>query len=368
MTATQALKVTPRKHLPTTGFFTRKPHKISVPHQKVVDSSSSLEDKGTSRVATTGCTYGQVSRSRDVREWKAVVALYRTLDPDPDGKSLNLLLNCHNRAYYCRHEDTGEVRIMSNHCTLRWCPICARGKAALVATNMLPWVEHAEAPKLLTLTIAHSSAPLAEQLNTLTRNFRRLLARKFFKLAWRGGIAFIQVTRKKKAGEWHPHLHVVLDGNFVDQHLISKIWQQTTGDSMIVDIKSIRSYRESALHVSRYVARPMNLKDLSADERLELHSAFHGRRLVTTFGTARGLRLLRPPTVDRTKWRRVGAWSLVRDLAGTDERAYAILFAHESKTPLAPNITIYDWYNDQHGLPRDLEPIPPPLQGELTYD
>lgn len=309
-----------------------------------------------------------IQRSRDTKEYEASVDLYRQLDPDPDAKVHGQLKNCSNRAYFSRHEETGRVIITANHCKLRWCPLCARSRAGQVAATIRPWVQTAAGPKLLTLTLVHSSAPLADQLTRLVASFAKLRGRAPFRQAWRGGIWFIQVTWKPKTQQWHPHIHVLLDGEYVTQYTIRKHWLKITLTSKIVDIRKIKSALDSCLTVTRYVARPMNLQDLGDTERLELHAAFSGRRLAGTFGTARKLQLLRPPTFDRAMWKRVGGWFWVTSLAGSDERAFAILLAYESRTPLAPHISLYDAWKDEDGLPKELDPIPPPKQGKLDYD
>lgn len=329
--------------------------------------SSSLDPKETSESDKPHTSYAAYLRSRDPDEQQATDELFTSLYPDPDDPIRQAYRDCRMRAYFIRHEETGEVRVSANTCKSRWCLPCSKARAAFVSANVEKWVRQIPAPKLLTLTLQSTDAPLAAQINSLHVCFRRLRKKAPFNKAWHGGVWFLQITFNQQEQRWHPHLHIILHGNYVDQRTIARKWLQTTYTSNIVDIRRIRAAQDAARYVARYVSRPAPLKDLDPSDRLQMANAFHGRRTIGTFGTARGQNLLKRPDFDRAKWHRVGSWQWVTDLQDTDERAHLIWLAWLSHTPLAHGVTLYDPWQDQDGLPADLDPEPPPGQHHFDF-
>lgn len=175
-----------------------------------------------------------------------------------------------------------------------------------------------------------------------------------------GGVWFLQVTWNAETEQWHPHLHCVLDADYVDQRILSRKWLQVTHTSKIVDIRKVNRRSEVSRYVCRYVSRPCELAPLPLPRREELFWAFQGRRLAGTWGSARKLRLTYNPPDPVGTWRTVGSWALVWGLASTDVRAATILSAWLNRTPLAADVTLYDVFNDADGLPAEVQPEPPP--------
>jgi hypothetical protein len=330
--------------------------------------SSSVHPEETSQSFPPDGSYRDVLLSIDSEEAQATDELFAAIHPDPHSPERDRLRSCRTRAYFIRNIDTGEVRISANSCRSRWCLPCARARASTIAINVKNWIRHVRGPKLLTLTLQHSDAPLHAQLRELTVLFQRLRKKDPFSHAWRGGLWFLQVTRNSDTFQWHPHLHIILDGDYVQHSTIKRAWLKVTSTSDIVDIRAIRTPEYAARYVSRYVSRPMLLKDLPLDERTELYDAFSHKRLVGTFGTAKGANLLQRPTFDHSRWQRVGSWFWVTALASSDPRASEIWDAYWNRRPLSDGVTIYAYFDDLQGLPKSLEPEPPPLQGTFTYD
>ena len=221
----------------------------------------------------------------------------------------------------------------------------------------------------MTLTLKSSNAPLREQVDHLTKHARNFRYRPLLKRALRGGIYFLQVTYNESTEQWHPHLHILADMDYIDQRALSKLWLSVTLTSKIVDIRTIRDPRYAAGYVSRYVARPAQLAELPPQAVTEIVDALHGKRLAGTFGTGTKAKLLQREDLDPADWITVGTWYNVTQLAPHDQRAYQILKAWTTKTPLPEGITIYDPFNPIHPLDAFKETHPPPYkQGELDYD
>lgn len=278
-------------------------------------------------------------------EWQATLDTIRRLTPEipPDPNQppqryqdrFERLISCRTRAVFMRHRDDGSVKVMANTCKDRWCPMCAKVRAIRIAGQVRDWVESCDHPKLLTLTIASSDDPLGVQIDRMVLAFNRMRKEEPFKKAWRGGIWFFQVTWNHNTRKWHPHIHAILDGAFVRQKSISTAWQQLTGGSKIVDIRTIRDPKQAAAYVSRYVARPSDLEPLPEEQRLDIVDQLKGRRLVNTFGTAHRAGLLKKEPIDRTPWIRVGSWSTVTAMLGCSEAAREIWSAWREHRPCA---------------------------------
>lgn len=344
-----------------------KAETIAQPPTSPSSLSSSVHPEETSRSFPPQGTYRASLDRLDPEETTATEDMLALIYPDPDGTTRVRLRSCRQRAFFIRNIDTGEVRISANTCRSRWCLPCAKARATTIGINVEAWIRTVRAPKLLTLTLQHQDTPLAAQLKHLTVYFARLRKKPLFAKAWRGGLWFIQVTRNDDSCQWHPHLHVILDGDYVPQRSIAAAWQNVTTTSRIVDIRKIRTPEYASRYVSRYVSRPMPLKDLPVNERTELFFAFAGKRLVGTFGTAKGARLLDKPSFDSSRWKTVGTWFWVTSLASTDPRASEIWDCYWSRRPLSAHITLFDSYADPDRLPPALEPEPPPTQRTLDY-
>ena len=176
---------------------------------------------------------------------------------------------------------------------------------------MSDWLRGVRGPKFLTLTTRHTHRPLADQVAALYKHFRLFRQHKQISRVIRGGIWFFQLKRSSKRSEWHPHLHCVLDANYISQRLLSTEWQLTTGDSFIVDIRAVKDSRKVAEYVSRYCSKPANLSDFTKEDGLEVFSVFHGKRLCGSFGSGRSIHLTPRKCEDVDQWQRLRSWSYV---------------------------------------------------------
>lgn len=329
------------------------------------DRSSSLDQEETNRLSQIPTTYRRLLSSIDPDEYAASQLLYLEVSAQERSQKLATFENCRRHAFFVRHLETGEVRVRSNHCNLKWCPICARSKARGISNNVREWVMTLDAPKLLTLTLRHSTADLSNQVDDLLRFFRNWRRLTPMSKAYAGGVWFLQITYNVNTDTWHPHLHVILDGGFVNQKTLSERWNHVTHGSSIVDVRRIKNPEYAARYVARYVARPVRLADVPADRRTAIYWQLQGRRTCGTFGTARRAALTSRPSFDSTKWRSVGTYTTVLTLAPRDDRAQSILSAWVHHTPLDAGVCVYDPVTPDPTTSFDHEPEPPPKQLDL---
>jgi hypothetical protein len=283
--------------------------------------------------------------SFDPTEYAMTFAAYADCDRMDGTKKTDLLDSCRRYAWFVRHKETGKVRVVSNACRLRWCPLCSRAHQNLIEHNVKDWLQEAKQPKFLTLTLKHTTAPLAHQVDNLYRFFLRFRRLKEIRKALHGGVWFFQIKQSESDFLWHPHLHCIIDSDYIPHSLLSKLWLRTTLSSSIVDIRTVNDPDDVAEYVARYCARPSNLKHLGQFDAYELISSMHGRRLCGTWGNAKSIQLTMKSEPDKLAWTKIGDWSLVINFLKTDENAQKIFNAWRTNSPLEANVSMREVNN-----------------------
>ncbi len=309
---------------------------------EIVDGpSSQLEDRET----TVNRASPKVYRDKFYRHYgskmSAVELLFDTVDCLDKTNFLGRYLNCRSGAEFSRHEDTGEVLVFAHHCNLRWCPMCGAARQSWIAEECRRWFIQVHKPKLITLTLKHSNAPLAYQTKCLYDYFRKLRKTAWFKKHVRGGTWFYHIKKSQSDHKWHPHIHCLVDSDYIDKTELSKRWLKITGSSKVVHIKAVTNPENSVKHAARYSAEPCNVADLQLADAVELFYALQGKRICGSWGTARGISFRPKPPDDSGKWKTIGSWITVVENLGYDDNADAIMKAFRLNKPLDKGISMY---------------------------
>jgi hypothetical protein len=169
-----------------------------------------------------------------------------------------------------------------------------RAKANLIARNLRSKLEAGVKRnfRFITLTLKHSKRPLAEQLARLKKCFKKLRQTPLWKKSQRGGVVTLEV--KWTGHAWHPHLHIIAEGEYLSKFALSDAWKEITGDSYIVDIRQLKNDADACHYVVKYVTKgvsPAVWND--ADLAQEWIVASRSVRVADTFGNWRGYRLLK---------------------------------------------------------------------------
>lgn len=259
---------------------------------------------------------------------------------------------CRESAWFVQHEETFEVRVASQHCNVRWCPMCAATRRAAITPGIAAWIRKLHRPKFLTLTLRHCDLDLKTQVNQLYDAFRRLRRLKWFRGLCRGGIWFFQVKRSRNSRQWHPHLHILLDAEWIEHAELVRHWKYLTRGSTVVDIRKIKDDEGAAVEVARYATTPAALVAHSDGDKVEILECFDRRRIAGTWGTAQGVPLRPVKQDDWYKWRHVGNyWYIVQ---------------HRALEPAFESI-IKAWQTG-HPAPVKLFIDPPPDEPDLHTD
>ncbi len=325
--------------------------------------SCQLDTQETTGTFALPSSYRTFSAHSCEPELAQVRLVYSILDGCGESPHVNRLDECRTSAWFVRHVDTGKVRIATKQCHVRFCPLCSDARQAFLTSQVSAWLEPTLHPKLLTVTLKHSNAPLAWQIKNLYQFFRKFRRRAYLKKRISGGVWFFQVKKSKSDNKWHPHLHALIDGDYLDKFKLSKLWSEISGGSFVVDIKTVKDKDNAIRHVARYAARPSALADLDIDDACEMVSAMRGVRLVGTWGTARKISLRPKKPDDAESWVQIGSWSMVYEMQSYDSNAEEIIKAFMNDKPLDAEFTmrhlekeIADEIEDQiHGPPKEYQ-------------
>ncbi len=300
-----------------------------------VENPSTLDAQETKSPNELKGTYRGQFMQGNQDEYDATVDAYRKICDKHSGSKIHHLDNCRRFAYFARDKTTGDVRVMTDSCRQRWCPMCAGQKTKYTKEQTLAYIMRLEKPRFLTLTLRNEPGDLLPQIQFLQDCFRRLRQRAYWKKNVTGGIWFMQVKRGANSGFWHPHLHILIDGNYMEAAKISDLWDLVTFGSPIIDISCVSDPEYSAKYVARYAARPAYLSDMAVDDRIEVITALHGKRLSGTFGNAKCVTLTPPKIESDAEWEHVGYYDQVVSDSATSLSASAVLDAWKFDKPLA---------------------------------
>lgn len=288
---------------------------------------TSLDTQETTQQSINGSDYRRFLLSGQASKALYIEELYRELDVTEFKNRTSTLLQCRSQAYFYQHRESGEIRVGASSCGLRWCPLCSRSKAFTITANVREWLQAQKNPRFLTLTLKHNDEPLADQIDRIYTHFKNLRRHPWFKSKVQGGIWFFQIVKSKKTGCWHPHVHCLVVGSYVDQKKLSERWEIITHDSPIVDIRKVGDVQKAAEYVARYAATPCNVAKLAQADALELMQAMNGRRSCGTWGAAKVCKLSKKPEFDADAWECIGSfWEIYNYRESCEE--YNDVFCH----------------------------------------
>lgn len=241
--------------------------------------------------------------------------------------------------------EPGIYRVACSKCRDRLCVPCATARGRRVASRVAELSKNREI-RFLTLTLRINYAPLGDQVTRLISCFARLRRRVLWKKSQTGGVAFLELKRRPDSHTWHPHIHAIIEGVFLDKRDISRAWHQITGDSFVVKIQECNSGEKAAYYAAKYAGKAVHNGVESDPEMLEeAIVALKGRRLLTCFGSWSF-----PDDVDRIfpeEWKAVGTLkSVIEQAAAGDPTARTILnllrggvsTCTEPRSPPAPGL------------------------------
>lgn len=201
------------------------------------------------------------------------------------GRRVRAFADCGNTLWLAR--DGQELSLLCNKCNDRLCQSCQRERQAAVVEGVcLRMIDAANTLRFVTLTLKHHDIPLSVQIDRLISSFKLLRSNSEVAKAIQGGAWFLEVKLDKAGRLWHPHLHCIVEGSYVEQRVWARAWHAVTGDSWIVDVQIVDNPKRRAQYVSKYSTKPLS-GDVARNpvKLVEFIQAIKGRRLYQCFGT-----------------------------------------------------------------------------------
>lgn len=245
---------------------------------------------------TTGSTSGPISNlqrrifGENFAEWRILIDSMAKDPQDRFRKRLRRIDDC-SRFPICLIAENGDLLLSNARCRDRLCPVCARKRSYECQSLIKAAIRDADSLRFITLTIHADSMSFTAAYEKLMESWRALRKSKRWKEKIRGGVWTIEVTRNPDTGYWHPHLHLLCDGDYFDQRELSDIWRDVTGDSFVVDIRLVKSRKKAAAYVAKYASKPPMMKEWPASAICEFAQGTKGKRMLHTFGDFHGRKL-----------------------------------------------------------------------------
>jgi hypothetical protein len=233
--------------------------------------------------------------------------------------------NCGSGAYVYYSPSANRTVIRANYCHDRFCVPCANARARRVREAILAQVSGRRV-RFATFTLRHSRSALRDQIKRIYAAFAAFRRRREIAQRITGGVAILEVKLSDRDGLWHVHLHCLLEGDYIDQRQLSAHWLAVTGDSSIVDIRSVGSTSDRVAYATKYAAKGLDasvFRDL--DRAVEAIHALRSVHLFRFFGTWRQIDINAQGN-EVTDWQPVGRLvSLIARAAAGDREAAAWL-------------------------------------------
>lgn len=272
-----------------------------------------------------------------MKVWRALDTSYRPTHR----RWASRMAGCGTAAAFFVDPDTGKVRPWISRCHHRLCPFCARARSAKVAAQIQNLLIGMAKPSHLVLTLKSSDEPLEVQLRRLGHSFGRLRRTKLWRSSVVGGVAVKEMTWNADTGQWHPHIHAVLDAKYMPQKVLRRLWHEITGDAEVVWISAVTDRPNVARELAKYIGKPQHLAALDANQIRSYATAIHLCRLVATFGNCYGRRVEDQDLKDHDapSTYRVSLSGLVHDAKGGDVTSQRLALLISKRWPVfAPYI------------------------------
>lgn len=203
-------------------------------------------------------------------------------------------------------------KLMANYCHDRWCQVCSARRGRTVSSNIVKLIGDREVRFLtLTLRVRHrDEASLTLQLNRLYSSFRRLRRSDSWRSSVSGGVSVVEIKWSERHSGWFVHLHSLVTGSYYPRKELSAAWKKASGDSHIVDVRSVKDHVNVVGYITKYLSKPIDNTVTRQSHLLrEAIASLHHRRVITGFGAWQHARLTDHD--DDTEWVCIGELSRI---------------------------------------------------------
>jgi len=209
-------------------------------------------------------------------------------------KRIRRVSSCSSAPRVMRMED-GTAALAVGRCRDRMCPRCSRVNAYQCSEKLSALMKKMTSKRAITLTIKNGRGLLHDQINSLMNDWREIRRSPVWKERVVGGVYSLEVTYDSVKKTWHPHLHIIVQGEYFPQKELSDLWRRVTGNSPIVYIQAVHDTEKMGRYISKYVTKPDEVSQWPEAVLWEYMEAIRGRRLFHTFGCMHNVKVCEKP-------------------------------------------------------------------------
>ncbi|HZC23341.1 MAG TPA: protein rep [Candidatus Binatia bacterium] len=195
---------------------------------------------------------------------------------------------CHRSFRHWRCENNHDWAEAENSCSVRVCPHCAYRRTLVLAERMERFTLGKAGLRYAVLA-ERNTDDLRAGVKSLWESWTRLRRSVRWKKHVQGCVVALEVTYNADEGTWHPHLNVLMEGEYFPFEELNRAWIEATehrGRTSFIRAADEGTVRE----LIKYVTKIADLLD-DANALDEFLTAIERRRLVRTYGTFYGLKV-----------------------------------------------------------------------------
>lgn len=198
-------------------------------------------------------------------------------------------------SYHCSNIITqSEGALTSKYCNNRWCQVCNRIRTAKSIKGYLPKIQEMTDPYLVTLSRPNVTAEelpseidkIQKAFKSIQNHFRRTRKQTLY------GLKKLECTYNYRRNDYHPHLHIMVEGGEEVAAAIVDRWLETNESSSIKgqDYRSIDKDNNGALEMFKYFTKLTTKIKTEKGETTYIHP----ESLDTIFRAMKGRRVYQP--------------------------------------------------------------------------
>lgn len=199
---------------------------------------------------------------------------------------------CHKSFRHKRCDQSHDWAKPFNSCSVRVCPHCAHRRGEILGARFQAYAMTKDNLRYVVLS-ERNTKTYAEGRELLLASWHSLRRSVGWKRKVKGCIVAEEVTYNAKEKTWHPHLNILIEGDFFPHEELRMAWfRASEGRGEIVWIT--KANEGTVFELIKYVAKVTDLLD-HPEVLDEFLTAIKGRRLLRTYGVCRNI-----PTADES--------------------------------------------------------------------
>ena len=208
--------------------------------------------------------------------------------------------NCHKRfrRKRCdRNHDWAIVDAKNKPCSSRLCPHCSHRRSKILAAQLKAMLLGKVGLRYVVLA-ERNSTNLQAGVKSLWKAWTSLRRSVCWKAKVKGCIVALEVTYNRRKRTWHPHLNVLMEGDYFPFAELNQAWVKASrGKGRTSRIQAAKPGKEHEL--MKYVLKVATRDKATSEMYLifddpaaidEFLSSIYGARLLRSYGTLRGLK------------------------------------------------------------------------------